>query len=138
MLLIEPCHSTFIQNSSYTKRCDICLPEAAIFPNGQKDYLSIVQWLSTESAQICTIIDLCFAGADVPDLTPEDVKLYIRYIADRRLLGLGLKKIFGSDKNPLDWLDYMLNGVEHANFFENRATEYSKASTTGNWQDIFK
>ena len=83
-------------------------------------------------------IDLCFEGADVPDLTPEDVKLYIRYIADRRLLGLGLKKIFGSDKNPLDWLDYMLNGVEHANFFENRATEYSKASTTGNWQDIFK
>lgn len=65
-------------------------------------------------------IDLCFEGADVPDLTPENVKLYIRYIADRRLLGLGLKKIFGSEKNPLDWLDYMLNGVEHANFFENR------------------
>jgi ribonucleoside-diphosphate reductase beta chain len=83
-------------------------------------------------------IDLCFEGADVPDLTPEDVKLYIRYIADRRLLGLGMKKIFGSEKNPLDWLDYMLNGVEHANFFENRATEYSRASTTGNWQDIFK
>jgi ribonucleoside-diphosphate reductase beta chain len=32
----------------------------------------------------------------------------------------------------------MLNGVEHTNFFENRATEYSKASTTGNWKDIFK
>jgi ribonucleoside-diphosphate reductase beta chain len=31
-----------------------------------------------------------------------------------------------------------LNGVEHANFFEQRATEYSRASTTGNWQDIFK
>jgi ribonucleoside-diphosphate reductase beta chain len=83
-------------------------------------------------------IDLCFEGAEVPDLTPEEVKEYIRYIADRRLLGLGLKKIFGSEKNPLVWLDYMLNGVEHANFFENRATEYSRASTTGNWQDIFK
>jgi hypothetical protein len=23
-------------------------------------------------------------------------------------------------------------------FFENRATEYARASTTGNWQDIFK
>jgi len=32
----------------------------------------------------------------------------------------------------------MLNGVEHTNFFENRATEYARASTTGNWQDIFK
>ena len=37
-------------------------------------------------------IDLCFE-AEVPDLTPEQVKAYIRYIADRRL-GLGMKKIF--------------------------------------------
>ncbi|MFN9956011.1 MAG: ribonucleotide-diphosphate reductase subunit beta, partial [bacterium] len=50
-------------------------------------------------------IDLCFEGAEVPDLTPGEVKEYIRYIADRRLLGLGLKKIFGSEKNPLVWLD---------------------------------
>jgi len=26
-----------------------------------------------------------------------------------------------------------LNGVEHANFFETRATEYSKAATRGQW-----
>ena len=83
-------------------------------------------------------IDLCFEGAEVPDLTATEVKEYIRYIADRRLLGLGMKKIFGSESNPLPWLDYMLNGVEHTNFFENRATEYARASTTGNWQDIFK
>ena len=85
-----------------------------------------------------SFIDLCFENAEVPDLTSEEVKEYIRYIADRRLLGLGMKKIFGSTSNPLTWLDYMLNGVEHTNFFENRATEYSKASTTGNWKDIFK
>lgn len=83
-------------------------------------------------------IDLCFEGAEVPDLTAREVKEYIRYIADRRLLGLGLKKIFHSESNPLPWLDYMLNAVEHTNFFENRATEYARASTTGNWQDIFK
>ena len=34
-------------------------------------------------------------------------------------------------KNPLTWLDDMLNGVEHMNFFEGRSTEYSKASTQG-------
>ena len=83
-------------------------------------------------------IDLCFSGAEVPELTAQEVKDYIRYIADRRLLGLGMKKIFASENNPLPWLDYMLNGVEHTNFFENRATEYARASTTGNWQDIFK
>jgi ribonucleoside-diphosphate reductase beta chain len=82
-------------------------------------------------------IDLCFEGVDVPDLKPEDVKTYIRYIADRRLLGLGMKTIFNVKENPLSWLDYMLNGLEHTNFFENRSTEYSKASTTGSWADIF-
>ena len=83
-------------------------------------------------------IDLCFRDAEIPGLTAQEVKEYIRYIADRRLLGLGMKKIFHSTENPLPWLDYMLNAVEHANFFENRATEYSRASTTGNWQDIFR
>lgn len=82
-------------------------------------------------------IDLCFEESELPDLKKEDVKEYIRYIADRRLLGLGMKTIMGVNKNPLVWLDYMLNGVEHANFFESRPTEYSKASTQGNWQDIF-
>ena len=83
-------------------------------------------------------IDTCFENAEIPELTAEEVKAYIRYIADRRLLGLGLKGIFHSDENPLPWLDYMLNGVEHTNFFENRATEYAKSSTSGNWKDIFK
>lgn len=97
-------------------------------------YCAAERTVSLEDA----FIDLCFEGAAVPDLTPEQVKTYIRYIADRRLLGLGMKKIFGSTENPLQWLDYILNGVEHTNFFENRATEYARASTTGNWQDVFK
>ena len=41
------------------------------------------------------------------------------------------------ERNPLPWLDDMLNAVEHANFFENRATEYSKASTIGTWEEAF-
>ena len=83
-------------------------------------------------------IDVCFENAELADLTPEDVKEYIRYIAGRRLLGLGMKNIFHTKVNPLPWIDYQLNAVEHTNFFENRATEYAKASTQGNWQDIFK
>jgi hypothetical protein len=31
----------------------------------------------------------------------------------------------------------MLNAIEHTNFFENRATEYSKASTTGSWEEAW-
>lgn len=88
-------------------------------------------------------IDLAF-GKDNPDvegaiegLEPQEVKDYIRYIADRRLGQLGLQPIYRMDKNPLPWMDEMLNGVEHTNFFENRATEYSKASTQGTWDEAF-
>ena len=84
-----------------------------------------------------SFIDVCFDNADIEGLTAVEVKEYIRYIADRRLLGLGMKAIFHSTENPLPWLDQQINAVEHANFFENRATEYAKASTQGNWQDIF-
>jgi len=83
-------------------------------------------------------IDICYEGADVPDLTKEQVKAYIRFLGDKRLNGIGLKKIFGSEENPLPWIDHMVNGVEHANFFETRSTEYGKATTTGNWKDIFQ
>ena len=83
-------------------------------------------------------IDVCFENAKIPDLTSEDVKEYIRYIGGRRLLGLGLKNIFHAKVNPLPWIDIQVNAVEHTNFFENRATEYAKSSTKGNWQDIFK
>ena len=83
-------------------------------------------------------IDICFDKAEIPDLNAEDVKVYIRYIAGRRLLGLGMKNIFHVKQNPLPWIDMQINAVEHTNFFENRATEYAKASTQGNWQDIFK
>jgi ribonucleoside-diphosphate reductase beta chain len=82
-------------------------------------------------------IDLAFEVGDVQGLTARQVKQYIRYIADRRLLQLGLREIYMTDQNPLTWLDELLNGVEHTNFFENRVTEYAKASTKGTWDDVF-
>ncbi len=83
-------------------------------------------------------IDLAFEMGNIEGLTSREVKRYIRYIADRRLNQLGLKDIYMIDINPLPWLDEILNGVEHTNFFENRVTEYSKASTTGTWEDVFE
>jgi len=82
-------------------------------------------------------IDLAFEMGPIEGLTSDEVKRYIRYIADRRLHQLGLNEIFFIEKNPLSWLDEMLNAVEHMNFFEGRSTEYSKASTTGTWEDAF-
>lgn len=82
-------------------------------------------------------IDLAFELGDIEGLTGEEVKQYIRYIGDRRLQQLGLEARFGVEKNPLPWMDAMLNGIEHANFFENRSTEYSRAATQGTWEDAF-
>jgi ribonucleoside-diphosphate reductase beta chain len=82
-------------------------------------------------------IDLAFELGGVEGLDAASVKQYIRFIADRRLVQLGLEPIYHVAKNPLPWLDEMLNGIEHTNFFENRATEYSKASTVGTWEEAF-
>ena len=82
-------------------------------------------------------IDLAFEQGPVQGLTAAGVKTYIRYIADRRLVQLGLEPMFHVERNPLAWLDEMLNAVEHANFFENRSTEYIKASTVGSWDEAF-
>lgn len=82
-------------------------------------------------------IDLAFEMGDIEGLTAKEVKEYIRYIADRRLTQLALSPIYFVGNNPLPWMDEILNGIEHANFFENRATEYSRASTQGKWEEAF-
>jgi ribonucleoside-diphosphate reductase beta chain len=78
-------------------------------------------------------IDLAFEMGPVNGMTPDDIKQYIRFIADWRLRQLHLPEVYGVKENPLPWLQSLLSGVEHANFFEARATEYSKAATTGAW-----
>lgn len=101
--------------------------------------------LESELQEICrsivehedAFIDLAFGIGEVEGLTSNGVKQYIRYIGDRRMKQLGFTPIFGVERNPLPWLDEILNGVEHTNFFENRVTEYSKASTKGTWEEAF-
>jgi len=82
-------------------------------------------------------IDLAYEMGDIEGLSKEDVKTYIRYITDRRLLQLGLKSNFHVRENPLPWLEWVLNGADHTNFFENRVTEYEVAGLTGSWDDAY-
>jgi len=82
-------------------------------------------------------IDLAFEMGAMEDLTSEDVKKYIRYIADRRLISLGLKGVFKVKKNPLPWVEEMINAPTHTNFFENRATDYAKGALSGNWSEVW-
>jgi ribonucleoside-diphosphate reductase beta chain len=82
-------------------------------------------------------IDLAFVNGEMRDLKATDVKTYIRYIADRRLIGLGMKGVFKVKKNPLPWVETMINAPTHTNFFENRATDYAKGALSGKWGDVW-
>lgn len=89
-------------------------------------------------------VSLAFNMGEIEGMTPKDVCSYVRYIADWRLTQLKLRPVFGffeKENNhykqikphPMPWLVEILNGVEHANFFEQRATEYSKGASKGDW-----
>ena len=82
-------------------------------------------------------IDLAYSFGEQEGLAAEDVKKYIRYIADRRLISMGLKGIFKIKKNPLPWVDEMINAPIHGNFFENRVTDYAKGALQGSWGDVW-
>lgn len=82
-------------------------------------------------------IDLAFSMGPMEGLEAQDVKQYIRYITDRRLISLGLKGIMKVKKNPLPWVEEMINAPTHTNFFENRATDYAKGALTGSWDSVW-
>ena len=82
-------------------------------------------------------IELSFSMGEMENLTQDDVKKYIRYICDRRLISLGMKGIFKIKKNPLPWVEEMINAPTHTNFFENRATDYAKGALSGKWDDVW-
>lgn len=81
-------------------------------------------------------IDLCFGINKMEGMTKDEIKQYIRYIADRRLISMGLKGIFKVKKNPMPWVEWMLSKT-HSNFFENKVTDYAKGALTGSWSDVW-
>ncbi len=103
-------------------------------PALQENIINICQTVvSHEDA----FIDLAFEFGGVEGLSSQDMKNYIRYIADRRLEQLKLSPIYGYKVNPLPWMDSILNGLEFNNFFEIRGTEYTVASMKGEWAEVF-
>jgi ribonucleoside-diphosphate reductase beta chain len=83
-------------------------------------------------------VDLAFntANNNIEGLTKEEVKQYIRFMANLRLTQLGLDPIYNVMDNPLPWLDWVVYGKGHTNFFENRETEYSKGALQGEWNEV--
>lgn len=110
-------------------------------PSVRDDILDVCQTMVGLEGKF---IDLAFEMGEVEGMSAPEVKAYVDYIADWRLTQLKLPPLYGYfaakdggyeqvKPHPLPWLVEILNGVEHANFFEQRSTEYSKAATSGSW-----
>lgn len=61
-------------------------------------------------------------------LNADEFCQYIDFIADRRLEGVGLNPLNPGVQNPFPWLAETMDIKKEANFFEQRVTEYQKAS----------
>ena len=61
-------------------------------------------------------------GGGVAGLSPRSVRQYLEYIADQRLVTLGLAKQYGT-RNPFAFMD-LQDVQELANFFERRVSAY--------------
>ena len=79
----------------------------------------------------CDLID----KLSPPHMDKDRVKDYVKYITDQRLKLIGFKGNFNIDKNPLPFMEE-LTGTVLTNFFEGKATEYTKNSLTGDWSKV--
>ena len=66
-------------------------------------------------------------GKNVAGMTPELMRQYLEFIADQRLVTLGIDKIFGS-RNPFPFME-LQDVQELTNFFERRVSSYQVGVT---------
>jgi ribonucleoside-diphosphate reductase beta chain len=75
-------------------------------------------------------IDKAFELGSIEGLDPKDLKAFIRHRCNTKLEDLGLKKNWKNiDQEALrrmEWFDVMSAGVNHADFFAQRVTDYSR------------
>ena len=76
-------------------------------------------------------IGLVYKDGELEDLTEDDLKGYMTYLGKYRLFQLGLIGSLEIPENPLKWMDWMLSGAKHDNFFEKRVTDYSHNGLEG-------
>lgn len=77
-------------------------------------------------------IELMFKLGDAEDLSMIQLKNYIDYLCSLRLYQLGYSALREVKENPLEWMEWMLSGKKHDNFFEKKVTEYSHGKFKGN------
>jgi ribonucleotide reductase beta subunit family protein with ferritin-like domain/glutaredoxin len=81
-------------------------------------------------------IDLAFDTGAVEGITREEVKQYVRAVADFRSVQIGLKQQYNV-ANPFPWLDWITSSTGMENFFEVNTTNYSKGSMVGSYDAAY-
>jgi ribonucleoside-diphosphate reductase beta chain len=91
-------------------------------------------WTAEFKAEINSLfmkaVELEYAYAE--DTMPRGVlglnasmfKGYLRYIANRRAVQIGLEELFPGEENPFPWMSEMIDLKKERNFFETRVIEY--------------
>lgn len=76
-------------------------------------------------------IDLVYQRSDQQGMTKEDLKDYILYLGELREYQLNLRSFGEVRANKLPWMEWILSGEKHDNFFEKRVTDYVHGGMTG-------
>lgn len=103
-----------------------------------EDFYDSVYSMARQVARLeTTFIELAYKLGPIEGLEKEGMIQFVHHMIDRRLLQMGFNALFGAEKNPLEWVDWVLNGTDHTNFFENRVTEYEVAGIKGSWENVY-
>lgn len=108
-------------------------------PELDKDYY---RTFATETFHKAAQLEIEWAqhliGDQFPGIPLEDLKDYIRYIANKRCSLLGCEKPFPSyQKNPLKWIRaYQEVDEGKSDFFEQKSRQYTKVSETNGFDDL--
>jgi ribonucleotide reductase beta subunit family protein with ferritin-like domain len=76
-----------------------------------------------------TYIDLAYRLGNQEGLTKEELKEYILYLRELRLYEMGMISVREVRKNPLSWMEWLVSGAKHDNFFEKKVTDYQHGLT---------
>lgn len=76
-------------------------------------------------------IDLVFEMGGAEGLTANEMKGYISYLCEFREYQLELRSMKDVGNNPLEWMEWVLSGSKHGNFFEKKITDYSHGGLPG-------
>lgn len=73
-------------------------------------------------------LEIAYARDTMPTgilgMNANQMEVYLKFIANRRLVQLGMEEEFLNVKNPFMWMSEMMDLRKEKNFFESRVTEY--------------